>query len=83
MSMRSREAATAAKQKYSSELLARPGVSGVGTARGEGDDWVIEVHVDAGARGRLDLPTELDGVEVRVVEDGPFRAGSAASPSVE
>jgi hypothetical protein len=73
----SKDAAAAAKEQHSAELLARPGVSGVGTARGAGDGWVIEVHVDPGAGSRLELPDVLDGVEVRVIEDGPFRAGPA------
>jgi hypothetical protein len=75
----SQEAAVAAKQRHSSELLARPEVSGVGTARAGDDDWVVEVHLNVGA-GRQDLPAQLDGVAVRIVEDGPFRAGPPKSP---
>lgn len=81
--MASQEAAAAAKQKHSSELLVRPGISGVGTARGADGGWVIEIHIDVGSSGRLDLPSELDGVPVSVVEDGPFRAGPASSPTTD
>lgn len=70
--------AAEAKRKHSGALLALPHVCGVGTAR-VGDQWVIEVHVEEGAAWKLDLPEELDGVRVRVVEDGPFYAGPARS----
>ena len=73
--MASQEAAAEVKRRRSSELMANPDIHGVGTAR-RGDDWVLEVHVVPGATG-LDLPTELDGVPVHIVEDAPFRAGPA------
>jgi hypothetical protein len=74
--MSSQEAASAAKERYSMQLLQRPEVSGVGTARRQ-DGWIIEVHVDPDAAGTEDLPSELDGVPVAVVADGPYRAGPA------
>jgi hypothetical protein len=79
--MSTQEAASAAKERYSTRLLQRPEVSGVGTAR-HGGDWVIEVHVDPSAAADLsDLPSELDGVAVAIVPDGPYRAGPATSPA--
>jgi hypothetical protein len=79
--MATRESASAAKQRHSAELMATSGVSGVGTTKDSDGEWVVEVHVDAGRRDTLDLPPELDGVPVRVVEDGPFRAGPDRSPA--
>jgi hypothetical protein len=73
--MASQEAAAEVKRRHSSELMANPDIHGVGTAR-QGDDWVLEIRVVPGATG-LDLPTELDGVPVHIVEDAPFRAGPA------
>lgn len=76
--MATKALAAEVKRKHSAALLARPPVCGVGTTR-VGDEWLIEVHVEPGAAGRLDLPEKLDGVRVRVVEDGPFYAGPARS----
>jgi hypothetical protein len=67
------EAAREAKGRHSTRLLAKPGVSGVGIERRDGD-WVIVIHADPGARAATLLPQELDGVPVVVVWDGPFQA---------
>jgi hypothetical protein len=69
--------ATEVKNKHSRDLLAHPNVSGVGTARTADGDWVIDVHVEAGSGGQPELPEHLDGVPVRVIADGPYRAGPA------
>ncbi len=73
--------ATEVKNKHSGDLLARPYVCGIGTARTADGDWVIDVHVEAGSSGRLELPKELDGVTVRVIADGPYHAGPASARS--
>lgn len=79
--MASLASATEAKDRHADALLARPHVCGVGTVRGDGDDeWLIEVHLDAGTAEQVALPGDLDGVPVRVVESGPFFAGPARRP---
>jgi hypothetical protein len=75
----SQEAAQAAKERHSGELLQRPEVCGVGTAR-RSDGWVVQVHVEAG-RDAPELPVALDGVPVELVSDGPFIAGPAKGPA--
>jgi hypothetical protein len=74
-SMVGQQSAAEVKNRHSAELLALPHVVGVGTAKGEDGSWVIEVHVDDPAGVQL-APT-LDGVQVRLVHDGPFFAGPA------
>jgi hypothetical protein len=66
--------ATEVKNKHSAEMLARPHVCGIGTARTASGDWVIEVHVEAGSSVQLEIPENLDGVPVHVIADGPYHA---------
>jgi hypothetical protein len=75
--MTSKETASMVKERYSAELLARPGVAGVGTEREPDGDWVIVVHLDPAHAPTEQLPTVLDGVPVRTVTDGPFVAHHA------
>jgi hypothetical protein len=75
--------ASSVKAAYSDELLALPGVSGVGTERDEDTgEIVLAVHYDA---EQLDvpehLPASLDGVRVKPVPSGPFFAGPARGPA--
>jgi hypothetical protein len=56
------------------ELLARPGVTGVGIGRGEqAGTFVIVCYLDA-ERDTHGLPTALDGVPVTAEQSGEFRA---------
>lgn len=71
--MASHEAAAAVKAKHSAALLGREEVTGVGTALRSDQEWVLRIHVIAGAAPE-GLPTELDGVPVDVVADGPYIA---------
>ena len=73
--------ATDVKNKHSSELLAYPHVCGIGTARTADGDWIIEVHVEAGSGGPVEVPKDLDGVTVRVIADGPYYPGPASRQS--
>jgi len=62
------------KEKHSDRLVSRPGVWGVGVEQDADGTPVLVIHTDAGQRrGLADLPTELEGVPVRIVEDAPFR----------
>ncbi|BCY09665.1 hypothetical protein [Actinoplanes sp. L3-i22] len=71
--MTTMEAARAAKQRYSGQLLSEPGVAGVGVERRSGD-WVVVVHADPAAQDTVRVPRQLDGVPVVLVWDGPFQA---------
>jgi hypothetical protein len=61
--------------RYEHELLAIPGVHGVGVgsaaAYGLGDGGCIVVYASED-RAREDIPRTLDGVPVCVVNAGPF-----------
>lgn len=56
-------------------FLSIPGVVGTGISRDAEGHWVIEVYVSA-TKDSLpeELPEELEGIPVRVVETGPFEA---------
>ena len=65
--------ATRIKNKYSKQLLRRPGVWGVGVERDQNGEPVLVVHTDARHRHLLgDLPAAFEKCPVRVVEDAPF-----------
>jgi len=49
-----------------------PDVNGVGIARGEDGGYVLQVNVRLGG-ARCDVPSEVDGVPVRVQAIGPVR----------
>ena len=58
------------KSRHAGDLLARPGVWSVGVeSRAAGE--VIVVGVDPATADRAALPTDLDGVPVEVVDEGP------------
>lgn len=71
----SEAAARAAKRRHAAALLATPGVAGVGVERdpSRADAFCLVVHVDPAAAPAL--PPALDGVPVRPLGSGPFRAG--------
>ncbi len=62
------------KQRYSAQLLSKPGVVGVGVEKGDAGGYVLTIHID---RNQPDvaqsLPKELDGCPVKIVASGPFR----------
>ncbi|MBI5385026.1 MAG: hypothetical protein HZA90_10110 [Verrucomicrobia bacterium] len=65
--------AKAAKERHSQALLDTPGVHGHGVGHSPGGQPVIEVYVeDEPAKGRV--PSQLDGVPVRVIVTGPIVA---------
>ncbi len=68
------KAATAVKERHEASLFGHPGVRGVGVGLTEtGDKVAIHVYVDASA-DKSSLPSQLDGVPVRLIETGGFRA---------
>jgi hypothetical protein len=71
--------ARSVKDAHSDELLALPGVSGVGTERDEETgEIVLAVHYDpAHPDVPAQLPQRLDGVRLKAVPSGPFFAGPA------
>jgi hypothetical protein len=62
----------AIKDKYSQQLLGKPGVCGVGIEKNDAGDYVLVVHLEDPS-AKQDLPKQLDGHEVRYVVSGPFR----------
>jgi hypothetical protein len=70
--------ADAVKDRHSAALLATPGISAVGVETAAGGAPEILIHLDAGYEHLADSgPTELEGVPVRYVVDGPFFAQAA------
>ena len=62
------------KRRHSTELLSKPGVSGVGVETDEEGKFVIAVHLDADYPGVQDqLPKDIEGFPVKFVRSGPFR----------
>ena len=78
------EYANVVKERHSERLLKTPGVWGVGVERGDDRAPTLVVHIDpAHSHLRDQLPKQLEGCPVHVVEDGPFQAfeaGATAPP---
>jgi len=71
------DAARKTKEKHEAKLLSIPGVVGVGIGHSEKTPGqaAIEVYVkDSASAMRSQLPTSLDGVEVKIVETGEIQA---------
>jgi hypothetical protein len=66
------DAARAAKDKLGERLAGEALVNGVGLAR-SGEGWAVKVNLLRAAPD-LDLPAEVDGVEVRVEVVGEIKA---------
>lgn len=64
----------AVKRKYSSELMEREGVEGLGIERDEAGSEILVLHVSTSDPGVLaSLPRELGGHPVRIVQSGTYR----------
>jgi hypothetical protein len=62
------------KRRHSTELLSKPGVSGVGVEKDEDGNFVIAIHLDADHPGAQEqLPKDIEGFPVKFVRSGPFR----------
>lgn len=63
------------KQRYSAQLLSQPGITGVGIEKGDDGEFVLAIHVD-GSNPDIasQLPKQLDGLPVKIVKSGPYRA---------
>jgi hypothetical protein len=66
------DAARAAKDRLGERLAGEALVNGVGLAR-SGEGWAVKVNLLRAAPD-LDLPAEVDGVEVRVAVVGEIKA---------
>jgi len=65
------------KERYEPDLFANPGVLGAGVGKDDNDPTqaVIVLYVDGtGGRKAHGLPTDLEGVKVKVIETDPFVA---------
>jgi hypothetical protein len=71
--MATREECKTVKERHAARLLKEPGVVGVGVEKREEGDYVLTIHLDAASQGaQSQLPTELDGCPVQIVQSGPF-----------
>jgi hypothetical protein len=71
--MQSEQEARDIKRKHSAQLLARPGVCGVGVERDDAGRYVITIHLGTNDSSiSSQLPTEIDGYPVKLVHSGPF-----------
>jgi hypothetical protein len=62
------------QRRHSTELLSKPGVSGVGVEKDEAGQFVIVVYVDTDhPTVQKHLPKEIEGFPVKFVFSGPFR----------
>jgi hypothetical protein len=67
----------AIKRKYASDLLRRPGISGIDISTDESGEATLMVHLDTkSVEVRDSLPTALDGYPVEYVYTGPVRKQS-------
>lgn len=81
--MVTQQVASEVKERHSAELLGMAHVVGVGTGK-EGDEWVLQVHIEVGSA--VQIPPIIDGVPVRIIEDGPyypFPADDSRRPGTE
>ena len=65
------------KERHERDLFANPGVLGVGIGADETDPTqaVVVVYVESsGGKVARGLPTELDGLKVKVIPTDPFEA---------
>ena len=62
------------KRRHAAQLLGLPGVSGVGVQKDESGQFVLTLHLDSADAKAFDgLPSEIEGIPVRLVVSGPFR----------
>jgi len=62
------------KHRHAPDLLARPGVNGVGVERDDAGEYVLAVHLDTDDPETLkQLPEEIEGHAVKYIGGGPFR----------
>lgn len=69
------------KKKHDGQLMAIPGVVGTGISQDADGRHLIEVYVEIlDDKVRQQVPGELDGVTVRIVQTGEFEARPADPP---
>jgi hypothetical protein len=73
--MASEQQAREVKQRHSPNLMNQPGVCGVGVEKDDSGQFVIALHLDSEDPAIQEkLPKEIEGVSVKLVHSGPFRA---------
>jgi hypothetical protein len=63
----------AVKRRHSSQLLAVPGVCGVGIEKDAHGEFVLAVHLDGQEPAPGEVPDVIEGVPVKRIQSGPFR----------
>ncbi|HYM60602.1 MAG TPA: hypothetical protein VEZ11_06895 [Thermoanaerobaculia bacterium] len=67
---------TRVKERYSMQLMSKPGIVGVGVEKDEDGEYVLAVHLGTpGARETL--PDEIEGVRLKPIHTGPYKAFGA------
>jgi hypothetical protein len=62
------------KARHAADLLARPGVNGVGVERDEDGSYVLAVHLGSDdPELNAGLPARIEGHPVRYRHGGPYR----------
>jgi hypothetical protein len=62
------------KVRHAAELMARPGVNGVGVERDGEGGYVLTVHLASADPGLVaGLPAEIEGHPIRYSVSGPYR----------
>ena len=80
--MASREEVREVKRRHSARLLNQPGICGVGVEKDEAGQYILTLHIDANAlEAGKQLPDQIEGCPVKVVQSGPFRKLPAANQS--
>jgi hypothetical protein len=67
------EKARSAKARVAEMLRDEHGLTGVGITR-EGDSYAVKVNLDAAPGTGLEIPSEMDGVPIRVEITGRIKA---------
>jgi hypothetical protein len=62
------------KTRHAAQLMARPGVSGVGVERDGQGGYVLTVHLESADPSlAAGLPAEIEGHAIRYCPSGPYR----------
>ena len=62
------------KKRLASQLVGLPGVVGVGIGGSEGDAKLVVNVVELTEELKANIPKELDGIPVEILETGEFKA---------
>lgn len=65
--------ATRIKQRYSMQLMAKPGIVGVGVEKDQDGEFVLAIHVSTPGADQS-LPGDIEGVRLKPIHSGPYKA---------